>query len=141
MARLDVTSPFADLSNAFETKAYQARAIRKRTCLYGKLVYGNGIFTPDGALTLDCTVHDISEGGAKVSLTRQLPLPPDLYLIVVKYGLAYHAKIVWLHFPARGLQFLETYELVSALPAELKFLHRLWSDLGSRSGSTHSPGG
>lgn len=141
MANLDVALSVAHLRDDFEQKVYQARPARRRTLLNGKLVYGNGIFTPDGALTLDCTIYDISEGGAKVSLTRQLPLPPDLYLIIVKYGLACHARIVWLKFPSRGLQFLQSYELVSVLPAELKFLHRLWSDLGSRSGSTHSPGG
>jgi hypothetical protein len=49
-------------------------------------VYGNGAFT------LDRLVRDISEGGAKVVLDRHQALPSDLFLIVVKYCVAYSAK-------------------------------------------------
>jgi hypothetical protein len=114
--------------------AYEARPPRRRTCLNGKLVYGDGAFTPDGAFTLDCAIHDISEGGAKVILTKRQAVPPDLYLIVIKHCVAYQAKVVWLEFPARGLKFSKTYALNAPLPEELKFLRKLWGDLYARSG-------
>jgi hypothetical protein len=112
---------------------YQPRPPRKRTYLNGKLVYGEGPSLPDGAFTLDCTIRDISEGGAKVILARRLLLPSNLYLIVIKYCVAYWATVVWLDFPARGLKFSKTYPLSAALPDELKFLRKLWGDLYARS--------
>jgi len=115
------------LCNLRPADAYQPRPPRKRTCLNGKLVYDQDMLSPDGALTLDCRIHDISEGGAKVILARRQPLPPDLYLIVVKYGVAHWAKIVWQAFPARGLQFSKTYSLSAPLPDNLRFLRDLWA--------------
>jgi hypothetical protein len=114
--------------------AFQARPPRQRTCLNGKLAYGDGIFAPDGALTLDCAIRDISEGGARIVLAKRQPIPVSLYLIVVKFAVAYHASVVWLNYPARGLKFSEKYDLIAPLPVELRFLHRLWAELGARNG-------
>jgi len=116
-------------------RAHQERPSRHRTYLNGKLVYGEGIFAPDGAFSLDCAIRDMSEGGAKVTLNKSQPLPFDLYLIVVKFCVAYRAKVMWMEFPARGLQFSQTYPLSAELPEELKFLRRLWGELYVRSGS------
>lgn len=113
---------------------YASRPLRSRTCLYGKLVYGDGIFVPHDAFTLDCTVRDISEGGAKITLAIQQSLPLQVYLIVVKHAVAYQAKVVWQKFPARGLNFSKAYQLAAALPAELEFLRRLWGALNVRPG-------
>jgi hypothetical protein len=110
------------------TGAFEFRAPRKRTYLTGLLVYG------DGAFTLACTIRDISEGGAKIILEKRQPLPGDIHLIVVKYGVAYLAKVAWLNFPARGLQFSGTYSLKEIVPKELTFLRQLWLDLCARSG-------
>jgi hypothetical protein len=109
--------------------AYEPRPPRKRTYLNGKLVYG------EGAYTLDCAIHDISDGGARVILSRRQPLPLCLYLIVVKYCIAYEAQVVWLNFPARGLKFSKMFLLSDALPEELRFLRKLWGDLYTRSGA------
>ena len=114
--------------------SFESRPPRTRTCLNGKLVFGDGLFVPDGALTLDCAIRDISEGGAKVILSKRQPLPPELYLIVVKHGVGYQAKVVWLNFPARGLKFLQAYKLDANLPPDLRLLYRLWKELSARSG-------
>ena len=118
--------------------AYQPRPLRKRTCLNGKLVYDEDVLLPDGASTLDCRIHDISDGGAKVILASRQPLPPDLYLIVTKYSVVHRAKVVWLAFPARGLMFSKTYPLSAPLPDKLRFLRELWAnsarDLASSNG-------
>ena len=106
--------------------AYKARPPRTRTCLKGKLVHDGGAFT------IDCAIHDISDGGAKVILEKRQALPSELYLIVVKHGIAYRSKIVWQKFPARGLMFVEPYALAGILPDGVKFLHRLWIDLCER---------
>jgi hypothetical protein len=135
MESIQLNLPLSDLRPA---DTYQPRPPRKRTCLNGKLVFDEDVLLPDGASTLDCRIHDISEGGAKVILARRQPLPPDLYLIVTKYCVAHWAKIVWQEFPARGLKFSKTYSLSAPLANNLRFLRELWAnsarDLGASNG-------
>jgi hypothetical protein len=97
-------------------------------------VYGDGVLAVSATFTLDCIIRDVSDGGAKVVLAKSQLLPPDLYLVVVKYCVAFRARIVWQKFPARGLRFTQTYPLSAGLPDELKFLRKLWGDLYARCG-------
>ncbi len=119
--------------------AFLQRPPRARTYLAGKLVYSGEQFTPEGAFTLDCTIRDISEGGAKVTLGTLLPLPLDLYLIVVKRCVAYRAKVVWLNAPTRGLKFSQGYLLNGTAPGSLGFLQNLWNELTLRGGGDMQP--
>ena len=102
------------------------RPPRLRTYLKGKVVYG------DGAFTIDCAIRDISDGGAKIVFDEHQALPTEIFLIVVKQGVAYKAKVVWNKYPARGLKFFEAYPLDEPLPSGKGFLHRLWVDLLAR---------
>ena len=113
---------------------YRPRPPRTRTCLSGKLVYGEPPAVPDGSFTLDCMIRDISDGGAKVVIPEHQYLPPELYLIVVKSCVAHSATVVWKNYPARGLKFSQSYNLDESLPRELKYLRALWVNLYSRSG-------
>jgi len=115
-------------------RVHQPREPRVRTLLRGKLVYGEGMFVPCGAFTLDCAVRDLSAGGAKVTIADRQPLPVDVFLIVVKHSVAHRARVVWTAFPARGLQFLQTYAMRAPLPENLNFLRLLWGELYVRSG-------
>jgi hypothetical protein len=134
MPSMDPTLSNTQTRSPDHAGAFQARPPRQRTCLNGKLAYGDGIFAPDGALSLDCAIRDISESGAKIVLAKRQPIPVNLYLIVVKFAVAYHASVVWLNYPARGLKFSEKYDLTAPLPVDLRFLHRLWAELGARNG-------
>jgi hypothetical protein len=115
-------------------RAHKKRVPRTRTLLDGKLIYGDGVFT------VDCAIRDISEGGAKVALSGHMSLPADLILIIVKKGIAYQAKVMWVNFPARGLKFSKAHALNEPLPTELKYLRQLWLNLSARSGSVQEPG-
>ena len=111
---------------------FKARPPRQRTCLSGKLVYGDGGYA--NVFTLDCRIHDISEGGAKVTLAQHRPLPSSLYLIIIKFCVAHRADLAWMKYPSRGLRFCETYPMEGPLPEEAKFLRKLWGDLYVRDG-------
>jgi PilZ domain len=128
MPSMDSTPAPPGPANRRPASAYLPRAPRKRTCLSGKLVYSGGSYS------LDCAVRDLSEGGAKITLEKRQALPLDLHLIVVKYCVAYQARVVWMNFPARGLQFSRTFRLSTTLPSELKHLQQLWVDVCARSG-------
>jgi hypothetical protein len=67
------------------------------------------------------------------------PLPQELYLIVVKRCVAYRANVVWLHAPARGLKFSQSYLLDGTLSKDLKFLVFLWNELTARAGGDVQP--
>ena len=107
---------------------FPARQPRARTLLGGKLVYGPNSFT------IDCSIRDMSQDGAKITLSGKVSLPPEFFLIVAKRAVAYRATVAWSKFPARGLHFTETIPLNGALPDELKFLRQLWLELASRTG-------
>jgi len=118
----------APSGNPHRSGDYEPRPPRTRTCLNGKVVYG------DGAYSLDCAIRDLSDGGAKINLPQRQFLPVDLYLIVVRNCVAHEAKVVWMNFPSRGLRFSKTYSMSDVLPEEVKFLRKLWGDLYSRCG-------
>jgi len=134
MASMDSMQPSVPQLDQSQAIAFRSRPPRKRTCLNGKLVFSDTLSPPDGALTLDCMIRDISEGGAKIILAKRQPLPSHLYLIVVKYCVAYWADVVWLNYPARGLCFSRKYAMNGILPEELGFLRALWGDLYARPG-------
>jgi len=115
--------------------SFAARAPRQRTCLLGQLVYDDGSSRTGRFFTLDCGVHNLSEGGAKVTIARQQPLPASLYLIVVKYCVAHRAEMAWMKYPSRGLRFRETYKLEGQLPGDVMFLHNMWAGLYPRTGA------
>jgi hypothetical protein len=128
MPSTDSTPALPGPPNYRPPSAYLQREPRKRTCLSGKLVYGEGTYS------LDCAIRDLSEGGARVTLEKRQALPLNLHLIVVKYCVAYQAKVVWMNFPARGLQFSKTFRLSTTLPGEMKYLEQLWTNVCARSG-------
>lgn len=125
MASIPLNAPSG---NPHRTGAYEPRPPRIRTCLNGKVVYG------EGAYSIDCAIRDLSDGGAKINLPQRQFLPVDLYLIVVRNCVAHEAKVVWMNFPSRGLRFSRTYSLSGVLPEEVKFLRKLWGDLYARCG-------
>ena len=124
------TSPLGELPPL----AHAYRPPRQRACLNGKLVYGEGAFVANDAFTLDCSIRDISEGGAKVVVKHFQSVPLELYLIVIKFRIAYRAHVVWQSFPARGLRFTKSYFLTAKLPDEINFLRHLCLELSARPG-------
>ncbi len=64
-----------------------------------------------GETTADCTVLDISEGGAQVHAPTVLRLPNEVLLLLVRDGLVVRARRVWSRFPLCGLEFLSAKEI------------------------------
>ncbi len=102
--------------------------VRGRTLLGGKLVYG------EGAITLDCMIRDLSDGGARIKLSDEQPLPNALFLIELRSGVAYEAAVAWKRYPELGLRFVSRHELETADTPHLRVLRRLWTETRARSG-------
>ena len=98
---------------------------RKRVLRGAKIVYGE-----EGEFSLDCLIHDISDGGARISLKPNEFIPTHFYLIDVQKGFAHEATASWVRviksIPQFGLKFRRSHELES-LGRKLHFLKRFAS--------------
>ncbi len=92
---------------------------RKRTFLSGKLSYC------DEAFSCDCVIRDISERGARVSVTNPQFIPERVVLIELKGLLAYDAIIRWRQGKMLGLFFEREIALDDPSLARNRALRRL----------------
>ncbi len=103
------------------------RALRQRSFLGAKLVYG------DGAFTVDCLVRDVSLTGARVKLPEGQAVPDQVYLVEIRSGIAYEARVAWKRHPEIGLEFVHQHGLAEASTPHLMILKRLWLETQQRS--------
>jgi two-component system cell cycle response regulator len=96
-------------------------ARRNRTLWTGKVVYG-----PKGESTLDCSIRDFSDRGAKIRLRTGELVPTRLFLIERRAASAFEARVIWIKAPDFGLEFVRCYKLDEPIPADLQFLKCVW---------------
>lgn len=81
-----------------------------------------------GASTADCTITNISEGGARVHAPSVLRLPEEVYLLILSEGLVIRARRVWARFPHCGLEFLSAQEVERSKRPQTAPLRQAWAD-------------
>lgn len=96
----------------------RARA-RARSLLAGIACYR------DYSVSFDCTIRDLSDAGARLRLPFLVTLPSHFYLISVKAGTAYDARIAWITGRDIGVSWSEQ---ISLAEPDSRFAHlrRLW---------------
>jgi len=72
---------------------------RRRVLKEGKIVFA------DGLRVLDCTIRDMSTGGAKLLIASTVGLPDTFHLYEKSSGLLYPASITWRQANSLGIQF------------------------------------
>jgi hypothetical protein len=107
----------------------QRRAMRKRTLLGGKVIFG------DDNRMRDCTIRDISETGAKITMAKGECIPTRVFLMDRRTARVYEARVTWIKAPDFGLGFDNVYGLDGELPPELEFLNRIWKGFRSPLGN------
>jgi hypothetical protein len=95
---------------------------RRRSLLSGKLT------TADTQRSYTCTIRNLSERGARITLAGGEPLPAETWLIVSKEGLAMRTRTVWRHGSECGVDFVEAHDLSRSVPAHIAGLRRMWID-------------
>jgi hypothetical protein len=95
-------------------------ARRSRVLMDGKIAYAQG------ARSIDCTIRDLSETGARVRLAGPEPMPESVVLIQMRSGIAYEATVVWARDKDLGLTFIAAHHLDDACPPAMAPLRRLW---------------
>lgn len=104
-----------------KTGAPDKRALRRnRVLLAAKFVYGE-----DSRFTPECTIRNLTSGGAAVRFGSDLPLPSPITLVETRSGRAHQARIVWRRGGFIGLELSDTRELRTAALSEP--LRRLWA--------------
>jgi len=95
-------------------------ARRKRTLLGGIVSYNNG------ANSLNCTVRDYTETGARIFVAADANLPDNLFLILVRHRVAHQAEVMWYGQQEAGLKFIRSVQLNDSMDDELGYLNKLW---------------
>lgn len=72
---------------------------RKTMLAAGKIIFNNK------QSVFDCTVKNLSAGGARLRLPNLLGLPNNFELQIKKYGVTYPCDVVWRGGDQMGVQF------------------------------------
>jgi len=91
-----------------------------------RVLLGGVIADPESQQGLDCTIRDISAGGAQVDVKKELSLGGDMYFLDLRNHVAHVAKVAWNRSNRSGLSFIRSYELDAPLPPQMTFLKRLF---------------
>jgi hypothetical protein len=76
------------------------RAIRVRTFLKARISYG------EGAISTECTVSQLSDVGARLTLAGTVSLPDAFEIAIPQRGISRRAKLVWRHDDQIGIEFV-----------------------------------
>lgn len=120
-----------------QVPAQSPRAPRQRALLNARVSFA------DGQITIPCTVTQISDTGAKVSIDESVTLPDRLRIEIFQRGLDTPARLVWRRGREAGFEFVtqkpvetgllrEYADKIHALEAEIVTLRGTISALKSQ---------
>ena len=92
---------------------------RHRAHLSGVVTYNDGVHS------FPCTIRNLADDGARISLSERHHLPPRMYLINVRDEIAYEALTVWVGEGEAGVAFLDRLPLREVTDKNLTYLKRL----------------
>lgn len=93
----------------------QRKSTRRRVLKEGKVIFGQA------QLVIDCTIDNVSDGGAHIRLTSSHGLPEEFYLAEARRGVIHRAEVAWRTTTGMGLRILGPLE---DAPARAAFLRK-----------------
>lgn len=93
---------------------------RKQVLLTGIIAF------PGGDSSVNCTIRDLSETGARVVAAKGAHIPAHFYLINIRDRVAYEASLVRSEGAEAGVVFKKTLALSGLTDPALAFLKRMW---------------
>ena len=103
-----------------ENFAERRSSRRKKSFLRGKIIYDRG------AHSCECTIRDVSDGGARVELPVGQIIPKKIFLVEMRGGIAYECEVRWRAPSSIGVLFLRSFPLGGPLPDEYRYLKQIW---------------
>ncbi len=86
----------------------------------------------DGARSFNCTIRNLTDGGARITLPAGQTVPSNIYLINLRERTAHEALMVWNNGAEAGLAFVESFQLADLNDPKLDYLTKLWHGSASR---------
>lgn len=65
------------------------------------------VYVGDGAVARKCCLVDVSEGGARISVGKDVALPREVVLVDPRTGLSHRATLVWRSETEAGVRFVQ----------------------------------
>ena len=93
---------------------------RKRRNLAAKLALGT--------TAIDCTIRDLSHGGARIEAPSVGSLPDEVYLLILDDGVVVRARCAWADLPCFGLKFLEAEAIDNCARPQCAPLQKAWRE-------------
>ena len=94
------------------------RSPRRRVLKEGKLIFGQG------HSVVDCTIDNMSHGGAHIRLVSSHGVPQEFYLAEASRGIIHKAEVAWRSTTGIGLRLLGPLEDAAAREAFLRKFRR-----------------
>jgi hypothetical protein len=91
---------------------------RHRVLKEGKVIFGQG------HSIVDCTIDNMSEGGAHIRVTSSHGVPEEFYLAEASRGIIHRAEVAWRTTTGMGLRLLGPIEDVAQREAFLRKFRR-----------------
>ena len=92
-------------------------------------LWARALYGPQRTLWADCTIVDLSKGGAKINVSEIYPLPGRFRLLQVRGGLVYEARLRWRRGDLTGVAFDGQQEIVGSADPEIAALEATWRAL------------
>lgn len=96
----------------------QRKTPRRRVLKEGKLIYGQS------QAVVDCTIDNMSDGGAHIRMTSSHGVPEEFYLVEAARGVIHRAEVAWRTTTGMGLRLLGPLEDAAARAAFMRKFKR-----------------
>lgn len=97
-----------------------------------RVLLGGLIAFFEGTQYFDCTIRDLTNTGARVSLPRNQPIPSNVYLVNMRDRTAHEARVAWNNGKEAGLSFIKSFPLSETSEPKLIYLKKLWHERAMR---------
>jgi hypothetical protein len=97
-----------------------------------RALLGGMIVARDGTSSSNCTIRELSEGGARIEVPRATNVPSKVYLLTSRQASAQEAQIVWRNATQAGLKLGAVHELSPKMNSDMRHLWRLYLELRPR---------
>ncbi|HVW73344.1 MAG TPA: PilZ domain-containing protein [Rhizomicrobium sp.] len=103
------------------------RGKRRRRVLLSGLGY-----VPQTLATFDCTIRDLSETGARITVRPGAIIPTHFLLINIRDRIAYEVQTIWRRESELGLTIARPIPLAADAHPDAGHLRRLWLERANR---------
>lgn len=100
-------------------EAEKRKTARRRTLKDGKIIFA------DGLRLIDCTIRNMTDGGAQLIVSNTTGLPEDFFLYEKSSGVVHKAVLRWRKVSAIGISLsdpVNIYQTTDKRFARLKFV-------------------